>query len=99
MKLKSMMIGLSLLVATSLSSCYVLEHNVGQGAQGTQQVIENQWYALWGPIPVGGPVDGAQMAGGATDYTIRTEWTALDVVINFFTSWVSFYRTTITVTK
>jgi len=39
------------------------------------------------------------MAAGTTDYTIKTEQSALDVVINIFTSWVTVYSRTVTVTK
>ncbi len=44
-------------------------------------------------------VDSAELADGAADYTIETEQSALDVIINIFTSIVSVYSRTVTVTK
>jgi len=41
----------------------------------------------------------AKMAGGASDYMIKTEQKFLDIVINIFTSAVSVYSRTVTVTK
>ena len=38
-------------------------------------------------------------AAGATDYTVVSEFTPLDCVINFFTSFVTVYRKTITIEK
>jgi hypothetical protein len=39
------------------------------------------------------------MAGSAKDYTIKTEVSALDVIINIFTTYVSVVSRTVTVTK
>ena len=39
------------------------------------------------------------MAGGATDYTVTTEQSFLDVVINIFTGLVTIYSREITVDK
>jgi len=39
------------------------------------------------------------MSGGATDYTIKTEFSVVDVVIGLFTGYVTVYPRTVTVTK
>ena len=73
-------------------------HQVGKGAQGNQIIETRQWYILFGLVPLN-EVDTAQIAGDATDYTIVTEQSALDVVMNIFTSYISVVSRTITVTK
>ena len=59
---------------------------------------KRQWYVLWGLVPIG-EVDSATLAGGATDYTIKTEQNVLDVLINFVTSMATVYSRTVSVTK
>lgn len=81
-----------------LAGCAAHIHKVGQGAQGTQKAEARQWYALWGLVPIN-EVDTQKMADGATDYTIKTENSALDVIINIFTTYVSVVSRTVTVTK
>lgn len=80
------------------SGCAAHIHVVGDGGSGTDMVEERQWYVLWGLVPIN-DVDTSEMSEGATDYTIQTEQSALDVVINIFTSWVTVYSRTVTVTK
>ena len=78
--------------------CMAHVHKVGAGEQQGIPEQQRQWYILFGLVPINN-VDSHAMAGDATDYTIRTEWSALDVVINFFTSAVTVYSRTVTVTK
>jgi hypothetical protein len=73
-------------------------HTIGKGAQGGQVIEERQWYVLWGLVPIN-KVDTKTMAGNAVNYEIKTEQSALDVIINIFTSAVSVYSRTVTVTK
>jgi hypothetical protein len=73
-------------------------HVVGDGAKAASVQQERQWYVLWGLVPIN-TVDTAQMAGGATNYTVKTEHTALDVIINIFTSVVSVTSRTVEVRK
>lgn len=86
------------LVAGPLGGCYTMTHTVGNGGVGTAQVSRQQWYALWGLIPVNAK-DTKEMAGGATDYTVETQASPLDIILNVFTVWVSFVSRTETVTK
>jgi len=81
-----------------LTGCAAHIHKVGQGAQGAQKSEARQWYVLWGLVPIN-EVDTQKMADGATDYTIKTENSALDILINIFTTYVSVVSRTVTVTK
>ena len=81
-----------------LAGCAAHVHKIGQGAQGSQKIEARQWYVLWGLVPIN-EVDSQKMADGATDYTIKTETSALDVIINIFTTYVSVVSRTVTVTK
>ncbi len=81
-----------------LTGCAAHIHKVGQGAQGAQKAEQRQWFVLWGLVPIN-EVNTNQMAEGATDYTIKTEQAALDVIINIFTAYISVVSRTVTVTK
>ena len=81
-----------------LMSCSAHIHTVGKGAQGNQVVEARQWYILFGLAPLN-EVDTNQMAGDAVDYEIKTEQSALDIIFNMFTSAISVYSRTVTVTK
>jgi hypothetical protein len=81
-----------------LVGCSAHIHKIGAGAQGNEVIEERQWYVLWGLVPINN-VDTNAMANGATDYEIKTEQSALDVIINIFTSAITVYSRTVTVTK
>lgn len=81
-----------------LAGCTAHIHKVGQGAQGAEKTEARQWYVLWGLVPIN-EVNTSELAEGATDYTIKTEHSALDVIINIFTTYVSVVSRTVTVTK
>jgi hypothetical protein len=59
---------------------------------------QRQWYILWGLVPLNN-VDTYHMAGGTKDYEIKTEASALDVIISIFTGIVTVNSRTVTVTK
>jgi type III secretory pathway lipoprotein EscJ len=86
------------LIICLLAGCAAHIHKVGQGAQGAQKTEARQWYVLWGLVLIN-EVDTQKMAEGAADYTIKTEQSALDVIINIFTTYVSVVSRTVTVTK
>ena len=92
------MIALLLFVMVGASGCATHIHVVGSGGEGREILEERQWYILWGLVPIN-DVDTAEMVEGASDYTIETEQSALDVIINIFTSIVTVYSRTVTVTK
>ena len=98
-KVGSFMATALLLFAMFVASCCAAHtHVIGDGGDGSETVEQRQWYVLWGLVPIN-DVDSAEMANGAADYTIETEQSALDVIINIFTSVVSVYSRTVTVTK
>jgi predicted small secreted protein len=85
-------------LALPLASCNTMVHKVGTGGGTGQQVEERQWYWLWGLAKIN-HVDSHAMADGATDYTVTTEQNVIDVIITFFTTWVSIVPFTETVQK
>ena len=98
-KLFSMtMIALLLFVMVAASGCATHTHVIGNGGEGTEILEERQWYVLWGLVPIN-DVDTVEMADGASNYTIETEQSALDVIINIFTGLITVYSRTVTVTK
>ncbi len=98
-KIGSFMATALLLVAMFVASgCSAHIHVVGDGGDGSETVEKRQWYVLWGLVPIN-DVDSAELADGAADYTIETENSFLDGIINIFTGVVSVYSRTVTVTK
>lgn len=85
-------------VTSLLGGCFTMNHVVGEGAKTGVTKTERQWYALWGLVPIN-TVDSNAMAGSAKEYTIKTEYTPLDFVINIFTSLVTIESMTVEVTK
>ena len=78
--------------------CSTHIHKVGNGPQGNDMTEVRQWYVLFGLVPLN-EVNTQSMAGGTTDYEIKTEHTVLDFVIGIFTGLVSIHSRTVTVTK
>jgi hypothetical protein len=78
--------------------CSAHIHTIGDGAQGNDELEKRQWYILFGLVPLN-EVDTNEMSGGVENYEIKTEQTALDVVMNIFTSAISVYSRTVTVSK
>lgn len=95
---KSLVIVMTVLMMISAVGCFSQSFVVGNGAQGSQTEDSRQWYILWGLVPLN-TVDSKAMAGDAKDYTITTEFTFLDWVISIFSSIVTVYPKTVTVTK
>ena len=83
---------------TMIVGCAAHVHTVGKGAQAGNKIENRQWYALWGLIPIN-QVDTKAIAGDKKDYEIKTEQSAIDIVMNIFTSIVTVYSRTVTVTK
>ena len=61
------------------------------------------WYAVWGLVPVSDndiekSLIEPRTAGGAVqNLSIKSEWAPLDILMNIFTSFVTFYSRTVTV--
>ncbi len=83
----------------ALAGCMTQRHIIGEGPSPTAtEQTATQWYALWGLVPLN-EVETKTMAGGATNYEIVTEMSPIDAVINFFTTFVSIVRTSVTVVR
>ncbi|MBC8415916.1 MAG: hypothetical protein ISS80_04090 [Candidatus Cloacimonetes bacterium] len=96
--MKKVTIIIMLVTLFALIGCATHIHTIGKGAQGGQMIETRQWYALWGLVPLN-EVDTHAIAGDVTDYEIKTEQNALDIILNIFTSAISVYSRTVTVTK
>ena len=81
-----------------LCSCFTNTHVVGDGGAGGESIQQRHWYVLWGLVEMN-KVDSASMADGVEDYTVKTDVSVVDFVINCFTSLVSVECMTTTVTK
>jgi hypothetical protein len=97
MKTKKTILAIFLLVGM-LSSCMTLTHVVGNGGSSGVATEKKQWYALWGLVPVN-TVETKEMAGGATNYTIKSQVKFVDYVISVFTGIASFNCQTVSVQK
>ena len=88
----------ALLAVALLAGCSAHTHMIGTGASGFDETQERQWYILWGLVPLN-DVDSAAMAGGATDYTIHTKVSFIDILIGIVATYVTVSSRTVTVTK
>ncbi|HPR18100.1 MAG TPA: hypothetical protein PLD62_07630 [Candidatus Cloacimonadota bacterium] len=89
---------LLVVVFVALVGCSTNIHKIGNGPQSNTVIEARQWYALFGLVPINN-VDTAQMAGDAKDYEIKTEQSPMDIIMNIFTSYITVYSRTVTVTK
>jgi hypothetical protein len=86
------------LVVVLFSSCYTLTHTVGTGGSGGEKVEKRAWYVLWGLVPLN-TVESKALAGNATNYTVTTSHTVVDVLINIVTGLVTIGSQTVSVQK
>ena len=82
-----------LVLLTSATGCFTQSVEYGSGGTGASEQEFNQWFALWGLVPITQIEDDVEAAvGSSTDYTLTSEFTEIDCVINIFTSFVTIYR-------
>jgi hypothetical protein len=84
-----------------LSGCFTLNHTVGNGGSGQEVASNREWYILWGLIPLN-KVDGEKMAlenNLTNNYTVTSQMSFVDVLLNIVTGWVSVYGQTVKVSK
>jgi hypothetical protein len=94
---RRMIAAAAVLAILILPGCFSMQHTVGAGPPpGNIPQVAKQWYALYGLVPLG-HVDGGQMAGGARDFRITTEFTFTDVLLSSITSFFTFYRQSVIV--
>ena len=79
-------------------ACYTIHHTVGKGAQGGAESEKRQWYILFGLVPMG-EINSKTLAHDATDYTVTTQWSIVDILLNIFTGFVTITSRTITVER
>ncbi|MFH1421915.1 MAG: hypothetical protein ABIH42_04285 [Planctomycetota bacterium] len=98
MNLKFKIISLLIVIVILISGCMAMNHKIGKGQQNNETLSARQWYALWGFVKVG-EVNTSEMAGGVTNYEIKTYISTFDFFVNILTGYLSFYSRTIEVTK
>lgn len=95
-KMKNLL--LVVVISCLFCSCYSTLNIAGTGASKSVVVKKKQWYALWGLVQIN-HVDAKEIAGDASNYSVKTEFTPNDVLSNIFTSLVSIESKTVTVIK
>lgn len=83
--------------AVLLSSCYSYTSVVGNGGKGTEKVTKWNHYVIAGLAPVG-VSDSKAMAAGASDYTVNTKHSFVNMLVGGLTFGI-YSPTTTTVTK
>jgi len=86
------------LVVILFSSCYTLTHTVGSGGSGGEKIEKRAWYILWGLVPLN-TVESKALAGNASNYTVTSSHTVVDVLLNIVTGLVTIGSQTVTVQK
>ena len=83
-----------------LPGCFSMQTTVGRGPQRAPPTVEyhQRWFALYGLWPMD-DFDSKALAGDSHDYRVTTEFTFSDVVMSALTSFVTFYRQTVTIEK
>lgn len=96
--MKRVFIFVLLIVFLITTGCYTMVHRVGTGGNNTTEKSERQWYFLFGLIELN-HVDSYEMADGAENYTVTTDWTPVDFIITLFSSMILVTPWTITVSE
>ncbi len=86
------------LVLVATPACYTFKHTVGNGPTSGMKSQEDQWFILWGLVPLNS-VDSKALVGSASNYRVTTQFTPLDVIISAFTGWITIHKQTIVVEK
>jgi hypothetical protein len=96
----ALVVSLMTVTVTSSSGCFRQQFDVGTGATMGESREFRQWFALWGLVPITEVQDRAEAyAGGAENYTVRTEFTPLDFLISIVTGIVTIYPKTTVVER
>jgi hypothetical protein len=98
MKRSLITLALTAAITLPMTSCFTMTHQMGSGGTEASSTSERQWFILFGLITLN-DIESHDMAAGATDYTVTTEWTFLDVVINIFTWPVTVLSQNVTVDR
>lgn len=98
MKMRRLAAATALIGLLLVTACAAHVHTVGSGPAGNDVQTQRQWYVVWGVAPINN-VDTHVMAGGATNYRIRTEATVVDWLISAVLGMATISCRTVTVTK
>ncbi len=79
-------------------SCMTFHHKVHNGPLGTVQVTKEQYFFLFGLVPLR-EVDTAAMASPQKSYSIETGFTFTDLLVSALLSPLTIVRQTVTVKK
>ena len=88
---------LTAILACSLTSCYVHEYTIGNGAQKGITNTKKNHFVIRGLAPIK-TAQPEEMAGDAKNYTVKTRFTFLDYLLSSITYGI-YTPTTTTVTK
>ena len=76
---------ITILLTITLSSCYVMSFDVGQGAKLGVSESKKNHFVIFGLVPLS-TANVKEMSRGATDYSVTIEHSFLDGLINSFTA-------------
>lgn len=95
------MVAIMAFVTVGLNTgCYTQEFQVGSGGTTGESQEFRQWFALWGLLPITDVQDDVESYyAGASDFTVTTQFTPLDILIGIFTGIVTIQPKTVTVTR
>ncbi len=79
-------------------SCMTFRHKVHNGPLGTVQVQKEQYFFLFGLVPLN-QVDSAALAAPQKSYSIQTEFSFTDLLVSALLSPLTVVRQTVTVKK
>jgi len=91
---------MALVTAGANVGCYTQKFDVGTGAAGGESREFQQWFALWGLVPITQVEDDVEaFYADASNYTVTTQFTPIDILIGIFTGIVTIQPKTVTVEK
>ena len=96
--MKKLVIAMMIVSTLVIVGCSTHVHTVGAGPQTGQVESARQWWILFGLIPLN-TVDTDAMAGGASDYEIKTVTGPVDILITMPAQYITVSCRTVTVTK
>lgn len=88
MKKSLIALALAASIALPMTSCYTMTHKVGNGGTGLEEIKDRQWFFFFGLVTLN-TVTSHDLAAGVEDYTVTTEWTWVDILMNTLTVFVT----------
>ena len=75
-----------------------LTHTVGDGGKFERVTKKRAVYALFGIVPIN-KFDSKTLAGGSVNYTVKTQFTIVDLLISIPASLITFHTQTVYVSQ